>query len=120
MLLYYPEFNKGTNSKLGTIFFLQICYWYDKQQKPFYKFDAPCGHPFYKQNDSWKEELDFTSSELNGIRKKTGSWLKANKPYNLLDCGLFLCWRRASNLTMYIPNLPRIAKLEDPWGCCGG
>lgn len=105
--------NKHTNSKLETILFLQICYWYDKQQQPFYKFDRPCEHPFCKANDSWQEELDFTYSELNAIRRKSNAWLKANKTYNLFDCGLFVCWKRTSNLTMYAPNLIRISRMEE-------
>lgn len=107
-MLYYPIFNQHTNSKLGTILFLQICYWFNIQQKPFFKFDKPCPHLMCRPDDTWLKELDLTYSELNGIRKRTGSFLKKGESYNIMELGVFLCWKQSSNVPMYAPNLALI------------
>lgn len=61
-----------------------------------------------RPDDTWLEEMDFTYSELNAIRKKAGTWLKQGERYNMMECGVFVCWKQSSNIVMYAPNLPRI------------
>ena len=87
---YFPILNRYTGSVNGTIFFLQVMYWYGERKKPFYKFQNPPIHVLYKSGDSWAEELGFTESQLKSVLDKTASKLRKGGIYDLSKCKLVL------------------------------
>ncbi len=81
--------------------------------KPFYKFLKPCQHFLYKPEESWTEELGFSSAQLQSVLGKIATKLKNGRNYDLLDCGLVLYWAGGNGLTFYVPNYPRMFQLTD-------
>lgn len=113
MILYHPAFNKHSGSINATIWFLQVCYWYNKMERPFYKYDQPCDLTDYQMGHSWTEELGMTKGELKSAKQKGGSLLKKGKTYNGEDLSLILYWRSFGNHTYYTPNLYQLFKIEE-------
>ena len=110
---YLKEYNKYTGSIKATIFFLQAMYWFEKMKgKPFFKFNKPCSHPFYKDGDSWTEELDFSIGEFILNRKQCSSKLKLHTEYPLIDKKLILFWSSGYNVTVYLPNFYKLYELN--------
>ena len=102
---YLPLLNAITGNPLATIFLLQVIYWFMKMKnRPFYKFIQPNKHVFYKNGDSWKEELRFSLSQFKISRRKVSSMLKEGKTYKLADLKLVLFWKVYPNLTYYALN----------------
>jgi len=113
MILYHPAFNKHSGSINATIWFLQVCYWYNKMERPFYKYDQPCNLNDYQIGHSWTEELGMTKGELKSAKQKGGSLLKKGKTYRGGDLSLVLYWRSFGNHTYYTPNLYRLFQLDE-------
>lgn len=66
LITYRPKLNQLTKSITATILLQQILYWWKKADcQDFYKFKAPCGHPDYKPEDSWTEELGMSLREFD-------------------------------------------------------
>lgn len=61
---FYIKFYPGIKSSLGcekaTLILGRLEYWFEKYKTGFYKFVEPCGHPLYREGDSWSEELGFS------------------------------------------------------------
>jgi len=76
---YRKKLNKITGKVTATILLQQAMYWDIKKDGKFFKFIAPCTHDWYKENDSWLEELGFTRSEFNTAIKKIGYKRGKNK-----------------------------------------
>lgn len=72
VIAYRPELNKITGSVNATILFQQIIFnWKRSKGNSFYKFKKPSKkNSFYKEGDSWIEELGFTSREFDGAISK--------------------------------------------------
>jgi uncharacterized phage protein (TIGR02220 family) len=66
MISYRPEFKAITGSVTSAILLQQIYYWWSVNDgKPFYKFKIKCDSKFYKDGDSWTEELGFSAGEFD-------------------------------------------------------
>ena len=76
---YRKKLNKITGKVTATILLQQVMYWDIKKDGKFFKFIAPCTHDWYKENDSWLEELGFSRSEFNTAIKKIGYKRGKNK-----------------------------------------
>ena len=64
---YRPQYTAITGSVTSAILLQQIFFWYQVYgQRPFFKFNGPCKHAWYKETESWTEELGFTPSEFKG------------------------------------------------------
>ena len=68
---YVKELRPITGSVTSCILMMQLDYWFLLEvkgkfpyYKGFYKFMEPCNHPMYKEGDSWREELEFSSKEF--------------------------------------------------------
>lgn len=48
----------------------QLNHWHLKTGDGFYKFLAPCEHPWYRKGDSWTEELKLSDTTLRKYFKK--------------------------------------------------
>lgn len=76
---YRKKLNKITGKVTATILLQQAMYWDIKKDGKFFKFIAPCTHDWYKEGDSWLEELGFSRSEFNTAIKKIGYKRGKNK-----------------------------------------
>lgn len=71
IITYRKSLNAITGGVLATLLLGQIVYWYKQNGNGFYKFKTPSeNNPFYKEGDSWCEELGFSLYELDGALKK--------------------------------------------------
>lgn len=80
---FYIKFYPGIKSSLGcekaTLILGRLEYWFENYKTGFYKFVEPCGHPLYREGDSWSEELGFSRKifakafDLIGVRYKSKS-----------------------------------------------
>lgn len=113
MLQYDPKLNEHTGGIEETIFFLQMLYWWNKMEKPFYKFQSPCEHQLYKSGESWQEELGLSSHKLKRCKNIVMSKLELRKTYSAIDLKLILYWAGGNNMTFYFPNLVQMLMLPD-------
>lgn len=80
LIPYRKELRGLTKNFIATILLTQILYWWEKHdQKPFYKYKLPLAAKqddetdeeynartkYYKQGDSWCEELNITKTEFD-------------------------------------------------------
>ena len=115
-IAYYHSLNQLTGSILASLLLQQIVYWWESQeQRPFYKFSAPCQHPAYRPGDSWQEELGFTRTEFETARRRLGCKIQQGNEKSTLRLGsLVLYWTDRQRLTWYELNTPLLgAKLQE-------
>lgn len=112
MILYRPEWRKITGSVTAAILLQQIIYHWDRNgRKPFYKFKEPpdSKNKFYRDGDSWTEELGFSRKEFDAAIKKIG-YKKSKK--NQAKHGLPVeYWIDVSRLTHYTIHPKNLQKL---------
>jgi len=107
---YVKELNSLTNSILSTLLMQQLDYWFERHPDGFYKFLAPSpGHAFYKEGDSWLEELGMSKDEFRTAFNKIGIAYSSKSQYaEATDkfAGRFYCSYvdRKQNLTYYYRN----------------
>lgn len=78
---FYPGLQAFTGNTISTLIIGKLEYWFSKPQYVggFYKFVEPCGHPLYREGDSWSEELDVSRKlfakafDLIGVRYNSKS-----------------------------------------------
>lgn len=91
----------------------QLDYWFARCPDGFYKFLEPCDHPFYKEGDSWTEELFLSDKEFRnafsnlGVAYKTkGDFLKQENPFkNKYYCSYY---DRITKQTYYFRNHQKV------------
>lgn len=90
----------------AAILLQQINYWwYIQSRKPFYKFKEPCSHSWYKDGDSWTEELAFSRSVFDTALKAIGAKVtKGQSKSELLNHNLVIYWTDANRVTWYQLN----------------
>ena len=82
-IVYKPFLSTITGSITSAIMLERIrYYWKMKGNSEFYKFNADCEHPLYREGDSWQEELGFTRSEFEGARKRIATRIKQGDSKN--------------------------------------
>lgn len=110
MISYRPNLNRITGGVLPSILLQQILYRYkNNDNKPFYKFKAPCKHRNYKEGDSWTEETGFTLYEFNSAIQKIG--IKLNKKNREEKHDFFVeYWKTPDNLTYFQINTKNLLK----------
>lgn len=113
VVAYRPEFVDLTGSVMSAILLQQIVYrsskkhWGGKCGRPFYKFNAPCSHPDYREGDSWQEELKFTRSELETALKRIAVKItKGKSKQEVRQHALVMYWTDKTRKTWYEPNWP--------------
>ncbi|MCZ6116906.1 hypothetical protein [Campylobacter ureolyticus] len=102
---YRKELNAITGGVMASILLSQMLYWVKKSGNGFYKFKTPSKNKFYKNGDSWCEELGFSVKELDGALKR------------LKDKG-FIDWQTDyTRVTSWIVNLEileeKISKIQN-------
>lgn len=108
-IVYRPEWREMTGSVLGAIMLQQVFWRWDKNDdKPFYKFKMPCGHPLYREGDSWTEELGFSKREIENSLKQIGQKLKDGTERKN-DVFLWY-WTTVDRRTFYHINLPYLSQ----------
>lgn len=109
---YVKELQPVAGSVIGCLVMQQLDYWFHLKPDGFYKFMNPAEHPFYRQGDSWVEELGISDDEFRyafdriGTRYKSKSdFDKAAKAGDIFK-GCFYCSyvARRENLTYYFRN----------------
>jgi len=78
---FYPEIKSYFGCEKATLILGRLEYWFAHPRYTigFYKFVEPCGHPLYREGDSWSEELGFSRKifakafDLIGVRYKSKS-----------------------------------------------
>lgn len=108
---FYPSLQAFTGSAISTLIIGKLEYWFSVPQfvDGFYKFVEPCGHPLYREGDSWSEELGisrklFTKAfDIIGVRYNSKSaFLKAEDPFR---GKLYASYHdRRTNQTYYVRN----------------
>ena len=112
---YLKHYNNLTTSVNATLLFAQMMYWFEKMDRPYFKFLRQCEHPACRVNasDSWTEDLGFTESQVKSSIKLIGTKLKRKQTYDLLECNLLLYWSAGNNMTYYCPNYFLMQSLEE-------
>jgi hypothetical protein len=82
---YIRPLNEYTGSVLSTILMQQLDYWFMRYPDGFYKFLEPCDNNFYKEGESWIEELGFSKEEFRTAFDKIGVRHKSKKSYQNTD-----------------------------------
>lgn len=107
---YIKELRNIAGSVTASILMQQLDYWFDKTNgDPFYKFKAPCENEYYKNGDSFTEELGFSIEEFTNAFAKIGFSYKSktefenatNKFQAMFFCSYF---DRKEGLTFYFRN----------------
>jgi len=103
---YRPQYTLITGKVAASILLQQISYWWHiKNGKPFYKFRSPCDHDWYKDGDSWTEELGMTPGGFDTALKAIGAKVtKGSSKSELLKTNLVIYWTDASRVTWYQLN----------------
>ena len=87
---FYPAFQAFTGCEKATLIIGKLEYWFSnpKYVGGFYKFVEPCGHPLYREGDSWAEELGVSRKlfakafDIIGVRYNSKSaYLKAEDKF---------------------------------------
>lgn len=124
--LYRPMLKRIAGSTNAAILLSQMIYWSSKNNDGwFYKFNSPCKHSFYREGDSWEEELLFSRNELEGAKKKILMRVgpETDKTYKRIhgdsweevlqkdmDQALVLSFVTPNRLTYYKVNMAKINK----------
>jgi hypothetical protein len=123
LISYRRKLNQLTEDVLATILLQQISYWYKKNEdRPFYKFRAPCGHKLYKDGDSWAEELGVSARQFDrAVSKIATKVTKGQSKAGLLasenNTCLVIYWTDSSRTTWWQLNVPLLEKrLEELYG----
>jgi len=120
IIAYRPRLNQITGSVTATILLQQIVFRYNNsQQRPFYKFRAPCAHQLYRPDDSWMEELAFTGEEFDSALKRIGTKVhKGESKFEALKkedtTGLVIYWTDSNRITWYMVNVRLLGNLAFP------
>ena len=107
---YFKELRTLAGSVTASILMQQLDYWFSKKEgKPFYKFKAPCENQYYKNGDSFTEELGFSIEELTNAFAKISTVYKSKTEFdneNDKFKGMFYCsyFDRKEGLTFYYRN----------------
>lgn len=112
MVPYLSFLNAYTGSPTASILLMRCLYWMEKKDAPFYKFLKPCEHPFYREGDSFVEELGFSTGVLDGAMKKICTKIKFGHRYLLLECGYLLKYSNSYNQTFFVVNYPKLAQID--------
>lgn len=110
---YYIKFYPGLKTSLGcekaTLVLGRLEYWFEKYKNGFYKFVEPCGHPLYREGDSWEEEMGFSRKifakafDLVGVRYKSKSAFRNAK--DKFQGKLYASYHdRKTNQTYFVRN----------------
>jgi len=108
---------KLTGSICSAVLLQQMLFWWQsKGCKPFYKFNTPCEHSWYKFDDSWTEELGIGLSALRNARDKIAKRAKNQQELEkfMQEDGVDYCFiyiKNRDNVTWYHVNLKAVGKL---------
>lgn len=115
---YRPVLNKFTHSVIASLILNQAMYWAVKHGNPFYKFKLPCGHPLYKDGDSWCEEMGLTRAEFDTGLKYLGQ--KISKKIIPDQEAFIWYWSDMDNKTYYCVNWGKVDRvIADAYGISG-
>lgn len=108
---FHTELRTCFNSTSAALIIGRLEFWFEnkKFKNGFYKFLEPCGHPLYREGDSWSEELGLSRKlfgkafDIIGVRYKSKSaYLKAE---NKFQGKLYASYHdRKTNRTYFIRN----------------
>jgi len=111
LISYRPSLRTLCGSVNAVILFQQILYWHDKMNGKFFKFLSPCSHDWYKDGDSFEEEIGMSAKEiktaLDSIAFKCGGKNKAlhgDKYETVRDNAMILYYTDAYRVTWYTVN----------------
>jgi len=122
-IVYRPELAKalkdrGRNFVNAAIFLQQVCWWWERQEHtPFYKFNEPCDHQFYRPGDSWSEELGFSRYMVEAARdmvgvKKTRDMTVPQAIEKAQEAGKpIIYWTNTGHVTYYTVHVPTLCGL---------
>jgi DnaD/phage-associated family protein len=105
VIAYRPEMNTAWGGTLPNLFVEQVKFWWEAMgRKPFYKFNDKPNKPnkFYKDGDSWQEELCWSRTELETARDSVA--VKAtpkDDKRKLLKDHVVVYWRDSKNRLWY-------------------
>jgi hypothetical protein len=111
-IAYRPRLVKIAGSVTAAILLQQtLFHWRTSNYQSFYKFKEPCDHPFYREGDSWTEELGFSRREFDTALKLIG--YKVSKKKNAPDEteGVYVGYKiEIDRITWYIPHEENIKR----------
>ena len=119
-ICYYPELTTITGSITATLLMSQLEFWFKVTGgKSFYKFMEPCEHGYYKEGDSWQEELMMSSSEIRTAFKRIGIAYKSKKEFMEHERDIFQgkmyasYYDRMRKMTFYFRNAGKVKEIFD-------
>ena len=119
-ICYYPELVTITGSVTAAVMMSQLEFWFKVTGgKSFYKFMEPCDHGYYKEGDSWQEELMMSSSEIRTAFKRIGIAYKSKKEFMEHERDIFQgkmyasYYDRIRKMTFYFRNAGKVKEIFD-------
>jgi len=107
---YCKDVRRLTQSVTAAILMQQMEFWFSSYEDGFYKFLSPVqNNSFYKDGDSWTEELGFSEDEFRTAFDKIGVRYKSKTEFDQAEDkfqGRFYCsyHDKIKGLTMYYRN----------------
>lgn len=111
---YKREYSWITKRVTAAILLQQVSYWWEHcGRRPFYKFREPCEHDWYKQDQSWTEELGFSGAEFDTALKTIGTKITTG----VSKSGAFRDTRKIESLVIYWTDSNRVTwyQLNEPF-----
>lgn len=111
--VYVPELMQIMDSgdEKSCLMMAQIEYWFGKQPNGFYKFMTPPNseNPFYKEGDSWTEEMGMSKDKINNALRPICIQYKSFTEYKNEEDkfkGRYYCsyYHKLSHRTYYFRN----------------
>src|SRR5688572_25188932 len=96
----------------------QLDYWFAEYPNGFYKFMEPCGNRYYRQYDSWQEELAMTADEFRTAFDKIGTRYTSKTAFDAAPDkfqGKYFCsyFDKKEGVTHYFRNHEKMDALID-------
>ena len=99
---YVPAIAKELKSIEAAIILNRIFFYWKTKSKYFYKFKEPCTHEWYREGDSWTEELSITRKVFDNALKKISTRIKKG---SIIEHNKMIEHWTTNNVTYYQINL---------------
>ena len=104
---YCPALVEECGGVIPAIFLAQVAYWFERNDyEPFWKFKAPSTSDFYRDGDSWTEELGFSRRQFDRAREAVSARVrKGDSRADLFADNFVIYWLDGHRRTWYELNL---------------
>jgi hypothetical protein len=115
---YIKELMPLAKSISGCLIMQQLDFWFEQKPDGFYKFMSPCDHSFYKEGDSWVEELGMSIDQFRTNFERIGVRYSSKKNFDAAEDkfqGMYYCsyTDKRAGLTYWFRNHELLDKALD-------